>query len=347
MSRTGKIRKRQVKKCLRALIAVLVLGIIGTTGLGIWRKRHAVQESETKPAASEGETKKISLGEVNYEGKSYKYNDHLSNFLFMGVDSREKVETTTGQANAGQADAIFLISWDRVAHNMSVVSIPRDTMAEIEVFDQNGDSLGTTTDHINLAYAYGDGKNESCNLMKQAVSNLLYGLPIQGYCALNMDGIPTLIDGVGGVTVTIPNDSLEEKNPEWKKGAQAELTPENAETFVRYRNIEKDQSAMERLERQMAFLEAYGNKATKVYSKNPSLVTELYEKLNGYMVTNIGTDQYVKILQDFSSDPKQETWSIPGEGVSGGDFDEYHVDDQELYKLMIQHFYVETEQEGT
>lgn len=261
----------------------------------------------------------------------------------MGIDSREKVETTTGQANAGQADAIFIISWDRVEHKMSVVSIPRDTMAEIEVFDQNGDSLGTTTDHINLAYAYGDGKNESCELMKQAVSKLLYGLPIQGYCALNMDGIPALIEGIGGVTVTVPNDSLEEKNPEWKKGAEAELTPENAETFVRYRNIEKDQSAMERLERQMAFLEAYGNKATKVYSKTPSLVTELYEKLNDYMVTNIGTEQYVKILQDFASDADRETWSIPGEGVSGGEFDEYHVNDQELYKLMIQHFYKEAE----
>ena len=90
-------------------------------------------------------------------------------------------------------------------------------------------------------------------------------------------------------------------------------------------------------------MEAYGNKATKVYSKTPSLVTELYEKLNDYMVTNIGTDQYVKILQDFASDADRETWSIPGEGVSGGEFDEYHVNDQELYKLMIQHFYKEAE----
>lgn len=32
-----------------------------------------------------------------------------------------------------------------------------------------------------------------------------------------------------------------------------------------------------------------------------------------------------------------------GEGVSGGEFDEYHVNDQELYKLMIQHFYKEAE----
>lgn len=100
----------------------------------------------------------------------------------------------------------------------------------------------------------------SCDLMKQAVSNLLYGLPIQGYCSLNMDGIPILVESVGGITVTIPNDSLAERNPEWIKGANIDLTAENVEEFVRYRNTEKGQSAIERLERQIAFLEAYGKR---------------------------------------------------------------------------------------
>ena len=38
-----------------------------------------------------------------------------------------------------------------------------------------------------------------------------------------------------------------------------------------------------------------------------------------------------------------ETWSIPGEGVSEAEFDEYHINDQELYKMIIQHFYREVE----
>ena len=226
---------------------------------------------------------------------------------------------------------------------MNMISIPRDTMAEIEVFDQAGDSLGKTQDHINLAYAYGDGKNVSCDLMKQAVSNLLYGLPIQGYCSLNMDGIPIITDAVGGVTVTIPNDSLAELNPEWIKGNQAVLTAENAENFVRYRSTEKSQSAMERLDRQVAFLEAYGKKAEEIYTQDSSLVTELYEKLNNYMVTNIGTDQFVQILKDFSLDEDRQVWRIPGEGVSGPEFDEFHVNDTELYGMIIECFYQEAE----
>ena len=59
-------------------------------------------------------------------------------------------------------------------------------MTEIEVFNPSGKSLGESTDHINIQYAFGDGKQKSCELMKTAVSNLLDGLPIQGYCSMNM-----------------------------------------------------------------------------------------------------------------------------------------------------------------
>lgn len=42
--------------------------------------------------------------------------------------------------------------------------------------------------------------------MEQAVSELFYGLPIHGYCALSMNSIASLNDTVGGVTVTVPED---------------------------------------------------------------------------------------------------------------------------------------------
>ena len=71
---------------------------------------------------------------VTWQGTTYKYNDHLSNFLFLGVDTREKAETETGSADAGQSDALYLISWDRVDNQVTLISIPRDTMTPIEVW---------------------------------------------------------------------------------------------------------------------------------------------------------------------------------------------------------------------
>ena len=38
-----------------------------------------------------------------------------------------------------------------------------------------------------------------------------------------------------------------------------------------------------------------------------------------------------------------ETWTLPGEGVTANGFDEYHVDDAELYKEIIEKFYEEAE----
>ena len=42
--------------------------------------------------------------------------------------------------------------------------------------------------------------------MEEAVSELFYGLPIHGYCALSMNNIADLNDAVGGVTVTVPEE---------------------------------------------------------------------------------------------------------------------------------------------
>ena len=78
------------------------------------------------------------------------------------------------QKDAGQADALFLVSLDRAEQKLQILTIPRDTMAQIETFNPGGKSLGMTEDHINLQYAFGDGKTKSCELMKTAVSNLLY-----------------------------------------------------------------------------------------------------------------------------------------------------------------------------
>ena len=106
-----------------------------------------------------------------------------------------------------------------------------------------------TDNHINLQYAYGDCKEESCELMKTAVSNMLDGLPIQGYCSMNMDGIPVITDFVGGVQITVPDNSLEDTYPEFKEGADEKITGENEDKIVRYRATDKTQTAQVRKER--------------------------------------------------------------------------------------------------
>lgn len=319
-------------------------GIIAAAAVGalVWTTVES-DSGETQTQAVAGEIETDSSGDVQWKGKNYQYNDHLSNYVLIGVDNREKVDTTVGQANAGQADAIYLVSWDRVENTSTLINIPRDTMTEIQIYGPGGKDLGTNTDHISLSYAYGDGAHESCRLTKEAVSNLLYGLPIQGYCSINMDALPVLTESVGTLTVTVPNSSLQDAYPEFAEGAQVTLTPENTEIFVRYRDIQENQSALERMERQQEFIRAYTEAAKAQYTKDSGFASQLYSSLKPYMVTNMGNDEFVKLMQSAAEGETEKGWTIPGEGVEGDAYDEYHVDDDALYEKIIETFYEEAD----
>ena len=56
-----------------------------------------------------------------------------------------------------------------------------------------GNELGKDTQHLTLAFAYGDGKEKSCELLQEAVSNLLFDLKIDGYLAANISSIEMCI----------------------------------------------------------------------------------------------------------------------------------------------------------
>lgn len=287
------------------------------------------------------DTETVSSADLIWQGKEYEYNDHLSNFLFIGVDNTEKEAAQTGNGSAGQADALYLLSWDRVEKTLTVISIPRDTIASIETFGPGGTSLGETEDHISLSYAYGDGGHESCRLTEDAVSRLLYSLPVQGYCSLNLEAIPVLTESVGSVDVTVPNDSLDAVDPRFQAGAQVTLSADDTEIFVRYRDTGESQSAIARMERQQAYISGFGEAAKQAYAQNPAFITNLYNKLEPYMVTNMGTDTFAEIMGSMSDGAAPDSWTVPGEGIQNGGYDEYRVDDEALYEKIIETFYRE------
>lgn len=335
-----KHRKKRIVLVIAAVVVCIAAGFCLIGYQKIRKSKNAaigISDSKHTSGAAFGDDAHT----ISYNDKKYRYNDHLSNFVFMGIDNRDSHQTKTGNADAGQADAVFVMSWDRVEHTFKLVSIPRDTMTEIEIFGFNGKSLGKSKDHLSLAYAFGDGRNKSCELVRDAVSNLLYDIPLQGYCSINMEGIAIITEEIGGVAVTVPDDSLSRVYPEFQEGAEVLLTKDNVETFVRYRDITQDNSALKRQKRQSVFLNAYGAKALEVMKEDPALVTRLYNKLQNYMVTNMGNDLFLKISDDVLTGGTRENFTVPGEGVKGKSFDEYHVDQDALYDMVLRVFYEE------
>lgn len=172
MKKTTRKAIRQRKICmLLIIILIIVLSILGGGYYLLSQKNVASSKVGGQNSDSRNQTDLNQNSDtVEYKGETYKYNDHLSNYLFLGIDTRETVDTYQSQADAGQADAIFLVSMDRATEKIKVLFIPRDSMTRIEVFNPYGQSLGETTDHLNIQYAFGDGKEKSCELMKTAIT---------------------------------------------------------------------------------------------------------------------------------------------------------------------------------
>ena len=334
--------RRQSYKQSKAgmILAVIVIILVALLGIGyfLWQQTQGVMKTGTSEEQSETASTAADQNTVEYEGNTYKYNDHLSNYLFMGIDSTEEVSEMESQQDAGQADSIYVVSLDRATEQVQVLSIPRDTITEIEVFNPSGTSLGMTDNHINLQYAYGDGKEESCELMKTAVSKLLHDLPIQGYYSMNISGISEIGKLVGDVEIVVPDDSLEEYDPYFKEGATVVINGDNVEEFLRYRDSGKSQSALVRQQRQKTYLKALVPKLQEKTQTNSSFVGDLLDDIQPYTVTNMGNDVFVKLL-NAAGNSTLETQTVPGEGVEGQYYDEYHVDDDALYKLILYMFY--------
>lgn len=303
----------------------------------------STQRKPDEMPAYAGTAEDTSGNYIIWHGKKYRYNTHLSNYLLIGIDKRVVQDTSVGQADAGQADLLCLITMDRVKKTVQTLTIPRDTMTQIEIFTPNGESAGKSRDHISLSYAYGDGKYESCRLTEQAVSDLLYGVPIQSSCAISMDGIPKLTEVLGTVTVTVPNNSMEEAYPEFAEGAQVDLTAENTEIFVRYRDTGKSLSALDRMDRQQEYFRAAGAAAKEKAASDSGVAARVYEALEPYMTASMNKGDFVNLAKSAAEGTVLKGWTVPGKGAQGKSFDEYHADDEALQEKIIETFYEEAE----
>lgn len=322
--------KRKTKQNLFLIgVAILVIGVIL---FFVLRDKDESYSSDFQESNREDT--------IVYGGKEYRYNEHLSNYVFMGVDTREPITEYETREEAGRADAIFLLSYDRVKKTVKCISIPRDTMTNVRMIAPDGTDLGTSVEHINMQYAFGDGKDESCRLVKEAVSALLYDIPIQGYCSLNMDGIAAAVEVLGSVEMVLADNSLEDVNAEYVKGAKITVTKENAEQIIRHRDTDVSQSAIARTNRQKELMKAVSDCAREKSTQDADFIVDMYESLKPYMVSNIGNDVLADLLEA-KFDSENGVIDIPGEGVEGELYDEYHIDETSLYELVLQMFYEE------
>jgi len=281
-------------------------------------------------------------GDVRYQGVHYRYNKDILTFLFLGIDKLSEAEPVKDGIDGGQSDAIFLLVLNPHIKEISVIAIPRDTMAEIDVYDNDGVFVTTALGQLTLQHGYGDGAAVSCEHSMRAVQRLFYNLPIHGYCAVNMGAIPLINDAVGGVEVEALEDVI---HTGIKKGDVVLLKGMDAYYYLHNRDTKSPGSAARRLERQKQYLEGYAAAAMEAVKSDFTIPVVLYNKLKPYMVTDISLDEIAYLAVEASGYrfDSGSLYSLEGETVMGERYEEFYIDETALYELILQVFYEEAE----
>lgn len=281
---------------------------------------------------------------IRYQGKIYDYNENILTFLFMGIDVDDILREQQQGWDSGQADALFLLVLNPDTRRMTVIAIDRNTMTDVDMYDQDNHFLGTVQAQVNLAHGYGDGRERSAENQVKAVSRLMYELPIHGYCAINLPAIYVINDTIGGVDVTVTEDFTPEYF-QFAPGETIHLDGRLAYFYIRYRNVDVEESARLRLQRQKQYLIAFVERAKQAFAEDVTLPVKLFNAVQPSTVTDITLDETVYL----AGEAAQYTFSgedlivLPGITDSSGQFDEFYVDQEALKQIIVDIFYTEVE----
>lgn len=288
-----------------------------------------------------------------YNEKIYEYKEDSINFLLLGIDKKGKLDHNTDLSDwdAGQADAVFVVSLDPEEKRVSVIGIPRNSMAYVEMFDSDKSSLGYIYNQVCLQYGYAGGGELGLEATKRLVSELLYELPIHGACAINFKAIEIVTEKIGGVEVTIKED-LSILGSEFVEGNQVVIKGDNTVDYLIYRDTSVIGSPTTRLTREKEFLEALIHKAIACVKKNPAIISDVYKAILPYMNTDITLDKAVylamnsldyKINSDSFYQLQGEDREVIGIGEFGEErtFNDFYLDEENLLETVVKVFYEE------
>lgn len=274
-----------------------------------------------------------------FDGVAYRRRRGLTSVLLIGVDRENDSVEGRGYRNHGQADFLRLVVIDSKSGIIHQVQIDRDTMTPITVLGIMGNKSGVRTTQISLSHSYGDGAEKSCELTREAVSNLLFGAPIDFYMALNLDGISVLNDAVGGVTVTLADD-FSHIDPAMPKGATLTLVGDQAEIFVRTRRSMSVGTNEARMARQQQYIAALSDIVGAGVRNDQDFVGELYDALTDYLVTDMRRGRLIN--EAWAARNYERAALIEPQGVHqiGSDgFSQFLPDEDQLERTVVELFY--------
>ena len=329
---------------IRAAVALLMLLALFLVGMQVFQRweeggRSGFSDHDWMEQEEDGGAL------LNYQGNWYAPRNDVESVLMLGLD-RSEAEDISVSGDYAQSDFIMLLQIDRAAERCTPILLNRDTMAEIQDYDEYGRPSGTYQAQLALAYAHAQAytRNEKTagRAAMDAVSKLLYGVKIDHYVTLTMDGIIVLNDLAGGVTVEI-RDDFSAVDPTLVQGERVTLLGEHALKYVRSRWQVGDSTNLERMERQEEYLNALQERLAAMSDGDEEFILSSLLKINEHMDSDCTVEQLSRLAEDIRSLQMEDFITLAGEAVMGETYIEFIVDEDALQKLVVDYFYAPAE----
>ncbi len=238
------------------------------------------------------------------------------NILFLGIDE-------TSDRTAKLTDVIMVLNFDLRNDSINILQIPRDTyVGTSEVY----------TGKINGVYSA--GKNQKGIQGISNVINKTFGLPLDYYVSINMDGFVKIVDTLGGVEMDVP-EAFNLEGIKISKGVQL-LDGIKAEKFVRVRSI-YNEGDIGRVKAQRIFMAAFADKLLNMGTSN---IIKLIPDIVEYTSSNMNIGNISDLAKDLSkvSIDKINIHILPGVSMMNGDQSVYSLYKQQTIDLLNNYF---------
>jgi len=237
-----------------------------------------------------------------------------TNILIVGADG------VTGQ----RSDTIMVLHTNPAAKEVSLISIPRDTLAVLP---------GRGLDKINHAYAYG-----GVEYSKKTVEALL-GIEIPYYVTINLTGIVNLIDQLGGVTIDVEHrmyyvDYAGDLFIDLQPGIQKL----NGKQLMGYLRFRRDGGDFKRIDRQQKFLKSMGQEMMN--RENLLRSPKMFLELLSYIETNLNPKETLGLallLRSAQELGNVQMTTVPGSDTIVDGIYYLRVDDARLRDIVKQY----------
>lgn len=265
---------------------------------------------------------------IEQDDAIYHYREmEISNYLLIGVDNED-------DTSGGQADFLVLLSVDRRNRTITPIMIDRDTIAMVTTYGVFGNRSGEKEMQICLAQAFHSRNATGSANTVSTLSRLLYGVPIEHYIAVDIEGITLLNDAIGGVEVVLEDD-FSALDPEMVQGASIRLEGKQAELFVRSRMHVADGTNAARMKRQQMYLESLLSKLFVSSDGQDDLFEKGLEKLDGHYETDMADSTILSTLQKYDDYEWKAFMVFPGEYRVGADgFTEFWLDEFQTQRML-------------